>query len=84
VLIDATNNDYADNAEGDAIVYEGAKPIYQCFGVPQNLALARSGHGKHRSRPDAGAGMETMTAWADPRHPCGGRRRFDQRKHPEH
>jgi endo-1,4-beta-xylanase len=39
VLIDATNNDYADNAEGDAIGFEGAKPIYECFGVPQNLAL---------------------------------------------
>lgn len=39
VLIDATNNDYADNAEGDAIGFEGAKPLYACFGVPQNLAL---------------------------------------------
>jgi endo-1,4-beta-xylanase len=39
VLIDATNNDYADNAEGDAIGFEGAQPIYACLGVPQNLAL---------------------------------------------
>lgn len=49
VLIDATNNDYADNAEGDAIGFEGAKPIYACLGVPQKLALdldmGNTGHG---------------------------------------
>jgi endo-1,4-beta-xylanase len=39
VIIDATNNDYADNAEGDAIGFEGAKSVYSCFGVSQNLAL---------------------------------------------
>ncbi len=49
VLIDATNNDYADNAEGDAIGYEGAKPIYAFLGAPQNVALdldmGNTGHG---------------------------------------
>jgi endo-1,4-beta-xylanase len=39
VLIDNTNDDYADNAEGDAIGYEGAKPVFQFLGTPQNLAL---------------------------------------------
>jgi endo-1,4-beta-xylanase len=39
VLIDNTNDDYADNAEGDAIGYEGAKPVYQLLGVAENLAL---------------------------------------------
>ncbi len=49
VLIDATNNDYADNAEGDAIGYEGAKAVYEFLGVPQNRALdldmGNTGHG---------------------------------------
>ena len=49
VLIDATNNDYADNAEGDSIGYEGAKPIYACLGASQNIALdlsiTNTGHG---------------------------------------
>ena len=49
VLIDATNNDYADNAEGDAIGFEGAQPIYACFGASQKLALdldmGNTGHG---------------------------------------
>lgn len=39
VLIDNTNDDYADNAEGDAIGYEGAKPVYAFLGAEQNLAL---------------------------------------------
>jgi len=39
VIIDNTNDDYADNAEGDAIGYEGAKPVFEFLGVPQNLAL---------------------------------------------
>jgi hypothetical protein len=39
VIIDNTNDDYADNAEGDAIGYEGAKPVFQFLGAPQNLAL---------------------------------------------
>jgi hypothetical protein len=39
VLIDNTNDDYADNAEGDAIGFEGAMPVYRFLGVPQNLAL---------------------------------------------
>jgi endo-1,4-beta-xylanase len=49
VLIDATNNDYADNAEGDAIGYEGAKPIYKLLGASRNIALdldmGNTGHG---------------------------------------
>jgi endo-1,4-beta-xylanase len=39
VIIDNTNDDYADNAEGDAIGYQGAKPVFQFLGCPQNLAL---------------------------------------------
>ena len=49
VLIDATNNDYADNAEGDAIGYEGSKAVYDFLGAPQNRALdldlGNTGHG---------------------------------------
>jgi hypothetical protein len=49
VLIQATNNDYADNAEGDAIGFEGAKSIYSFLGAPQNVALdldmGNTGHG---------------------------------------
>lgn len=39
VLIDNTDDDFADNAEGDSIGYEGAMPVYKFLGVPQNLAL---------------------------------------------
>ena len=49
VVIDATNNDYADNAEGDAIGFEGAKAVYRFLGAPQSLALdldlGNTGHG---------------------------------------
>jgi endo-1,4-beta-xylanase len=52
VLIDNTNDDYADNAEGDAIGYEGAKPVFQFLGVPQNLALdLYMGGGGHSLKP---------------------------------
>lgn len=52
VLIDNTNDDYADNAEGDAIGYEGAMPVYQFLGVPQNLALdLYMGGGGHSLKP---------------------------------
>jgi endo-1,4-beta-xylanase len=52
VIIDNTNNDYADNAEGDAIGYEGAMPVFQFLGVPQNLALdLYMGGGGHTLKP---------------------------------
>jgi endo-1,4-beta-xylanase len=52
VIIDSTNDDYADNAEGDAIGYEGAKPVFQFLGVPQNLALdLYIGGGGHSLKP---------------------------------
>lgn len=52
VLIDNTNDDYADNAEGDAIGYEGAMPVYRFLGVPQNLALdLYMGGGGHSLKP---------------------------------
>jgi endo-1,4-beta-xylanase len=52
VLIDNTNDDYADNAEGDAIGFEGAMPVYQFLGVSQNLALdLYMGGGGHSLKP---------------------------------
>jgi|GEM_PF-694604 len=52
VLIDNTNDDYADNAEGDAIGYEGAMPVYKFLGAPQNLALdIFMGGGGHSLKP---------------------------------
>ncbi|MEI9974281.1 MAG: sugar-binding protein [Ignavibacteriota bacterium] len=52
VVIDNTNDDYADNAEGDAIGYEGARPIFQFLGAPQNLALdIYMGGGGHSLKP---------------------------------
>lgn len=52
VLINNTNDDYADNAEGDAIGYEGAMPVFQFLGVPQNLALdLYMGGGGHSLKP---------------------------------
>ena len=52
VLIDNTNDDFADNAEGDAIGFEGAMPVYHFLGVPQNLALdLYMGGGGHSLKP---------------------------------
>ncbi|WP_321371708.1 sugar-binding protein [uncultured Draconibacterium sp.] len=39
VLITTAVDDYANNAEGDAISYEGAKPIYEFLGVSHHLGL---------------------------------------------
>jgi len=58
VLIDNTNDDYADNAEGDAIGYEGAMPVYRLLGVPQNLALDLCmGGGGHSLKPAQAANI---------------------------
>ena len=52
VIIANTNDDYADDAEGDAIGYEGAAPVFQFLGVPQNLALdLYTGGGGHSLKP---------------------------------
>jgi endo-1,4-beta-xylanase len=52
VIVANTNDDYADDAEGDAIGYEGAKPVFQYLGVPQNLALdIYLGGGGHSLKP---------------------------------
>jgi endo-1,4-beta-xylanase len=39
VLITTATDDYSNNAEGDAIGFEGAKPVFEFLGVLQNLAL---------------------------------------------
>lgn len=39
VLITTAVDDYSNNAEGDAIGLEGAKPVFEFLGVPANLAL---------------------------------------------
>ena len=58
VLIDNTNDDYADNAEGDAIGYEGALPVYRMLGVPQFLALDLfMGGGGHSLKPSQAANI---------------------------
>jgi endo-1,4-beta-xylanase len=58
VIIDNTNDDYADNAEGDAIGYEGAKPVFQFLGAPQNLALdIYMGGGGHSLKPAQGVNI---------------------------
>ena len=58
VIIDNTNDDYADNAEGDAIGYEGAKPVFRFLGVPQNLALDLfMGGGGHSLKPAQAANI---------------------------
>jgi endo-1,4-beta-xylanase len=52
VLIDNTNDDYADNAEGDAIGYEGAKPVYEFLGAGDRLGLdIYMGGGGHSLKP---------------------------------
>jgi hypothetical protein len=58
VIIDNTNDDYADNAEGDAIGYEGAKPVFQYLGAVQNLALdLYMGGGGHSLKPAQAANI---------------------------
>jgi endo-1,4-beta-xylanase len=58
VIIDNTNDDYADDAEGDAIGYEGAKPVFQFLGAPQNLALdLYMGGGGHSLKPSQSASI---------------------------
>jgi endo-1,4-beta-xylanase len=39
VIIDTSNDDYSNNAEGDSIGYEGAKPVYAFLGAVKNLAF---------------------------------------------
>ena len=39
VLITNATDDYANNAEGDAIGYEGAKPVFEFLGASGNLGL---------------------------------------------
>lgn len=54
VIIDSSNNDYSDDAEGDAIGVEGARPVFQYLRVPQNLAydssMALTGHGQTQTQ----------------------------------
>lgn len=58
VVINNTNDDYADNAEGDAIGYEGAKPVFEFLGAPQNLALdIFMGGGGHSLKPAQAANI---------------------------
>jgi len=58
VIIINTNDDYADNAEGDAIGYEGAKPVFGFLGAPQNLALdIYIGGGGHSLKPSQAANI---------------------------
>jgi endo-1,4-beta-xylanase len=61
VIIDNTNDDYADNAEGDSIGYEGAKAVYQFLGASQNLALDLfMGGGGHSLKPSQAANIVTF------------------------
>jgi endo-1,4-beta-xylanase len=39
VILDTSNDDYANNAEGDSIGFEGAKPVYAFLGAGKNLAF---------------------------------------------
>jgi endo-1,4-beta-xylanase len=39
VIIDTSNDDYANNAEGDSIGFEGAKPVYAFLGAGKNPAF---------------------------------------------
>lgn len=39
VIIDTSTDDYANNAEGDSIGFEGAKPVYEFLGAGKNLAF---------------------------------------------
>ena len=61
VIINNTNDDYADNAEGDAIGYEGALPVYEFLGLPDRLALdIFMGAGGHSLKPAQAANILTF------------------------
>jgi len=50
--------DGCDDAEGDAIGYEGAEPVFQFLGAPQNLALdLYMGGGGHSLKPAQAANI---------------------------
>ncbi len=55
IIVDSANADYSDDFEGDGIGVEGALPVYQFLGVPQNIAynecLATCGHGTTTNEP---------------------------------
>jgi endo-1,4-beta-xylanase len=58
VIVDNTDDDYADNAEGDSIGYEGALPVFRFLSVPHNLALDLSmGGGGHSLKPAQAANI---------------------------
>lgn len=58
VIIANTNDDYANDAEGDAIGYEGAKSVFRFLGAPQNLALDLfMGGGGHSLKPAQAANI---------------------------
>ena len=75
VIIVNTNDDYADNAEGDAIGYEGAKPVYPFLGAPQNLALdIFMGGGGHSLKAVAGGEHRQLREHGVVRHTACRRR----------
>lgn len=39
VIIDTSNDDYSNDAEGDSIGFEGARPVYEFLGAGKNLAF---------------------------------------------
>jgi hypothetical protein len=39
VIIDTSNDDYSNNAEGDSIGFEGAKPVFEFLGATKKLAF---------------------------------------------
>jgi endo-1,4-beta-xylanase len=58
IIINNTNDDYNDNTEGDSIGYEGAKPVFEFLGAPQNLALdIFMGGGGHSFKPSQAANL---------------------------
>jgi hypothetical protein len=74
VLIDNTNNDYADDAEGDAIGYEGAMPVYRFLGAQRTLALDLfMGGGGHSLKPAQGCEHRELREHGVVRQAAGGR-----------
>lgn len=70
MIIDSSNNDFSDDAEGDAIGVEGARLVFQYLGVAQNLAfdssMALTGHGQTETQVADVVAFSSMAFYAIP------------------
>jgi endo-1,4-beta-xylanase len=83
VIIDTTNDDYGNNAEGDSIGYEGARPVYKFLGASQNLAFdIYMGGGGHSPKPSHRANLVSFCDMVFYGKPLNEKQKTDLYKNP--